>query len=186
MLSLRLMMATAWSLAWNTVQWHDVRTAPRGLKVHGNIATLPMCKVWQSHWVSVHDSLLAWWQACNVRARSFLAGDRLNFGLAVEQAKALGLKVEMVIVGDDCALPGTGLAGRRGLAGAVLVLKVRSSSLIPHMLILILIISTRVSWYDQNEIEIRQIRGIWTQKSGYHMIMLVSWGSQKLAGKTRV
>ena len=51
-------------------------------------------------------------------------GDRLNFGLAVEQARSLGLNVEMVVVGDDCALPGKGLAGRRGIAGAVLVNKV--------------------------------------------------------------
>lgn len=53
------------------------------------------------------------------------AGDRLNFGLAVEQAKAKGLKVDLLVVGDDCALPGTGLAGRRGIAGTVLVVKVR-------------------------------------------------------------
>ena len=30
-------------------------------------------------------------------------GDRLNFGVAAEEAKAEGLKVEMVIVGDDVA-----------------------------------------------------------------------------------
>ena len=52
-------------------------------------------------------------------------GDRLNFGLAVEQARAEGLKVNMVIVGEDCALPSLGrTAGRRGLCGAVLVEKV--------------------------------------------------------------
>jgi hypothetical protein len=32
-------------------------------------------------------------------------GDRLNFGLAAERARALGLLVEVVIVGDDIALP---------------------------------------------------------------------------------
>jgi len=32
-------------------------------------------------------------------------GDRLNFGLAAERARALGLDVEMVVVGDDIALP---------------------------------------------------------------------------------
>lgn len=53
-----------------------------------------------------------------------LAGDRLNFGLALEQARVQGLKVEMVVVGDDCSLPGKGLAGRRGIAGTVLVNKV--------------------------------------------------------------
>ncbi|OIW21498.1 hypothetical protein TanjilG_05147 [Lupinus angustifolius] len=52
-------------------------------------------------------------------------GDRLNFGLAAEQAKSEGYKVETVIVGDDCALPPPrGIAGRRGLAGTVLVHKV--------------------------------------------------------------
>eukprot|EP00850_Spirogloea_muscicola_P009124 SM000050S17049 [mRNA] locus=s50:599048:605013:+ [translate_table: standard] len=51
-------------------------------------------------------------------------GDRLNFGLAAEQAKAEGYKVEMVIVADDCALPPPrGLAGRRGLAGTLFVHK---------------------------------------------------------------
>ncbi|KAK9714305.1 hypothetical protein RND81_06G085200 [Saponaria officinalis] len=52
-------------------------------------------------------------------------GDRLNFGLAAEQAKSEGYNVEMVIVGDDCALPPPrGIAGRRGLAGTILVHKV--------------------------------------------------------------
>eukprot|EP00050_Salpingoeca_kvevrii_P017075 m.61458 g.61458 ORF g.61458 m.61458 type:complete len:637 (-) comp7342_c0_seq1:1093-3003(-) len=51
-------------------------------------------------------------------------GDRLNFGMAAERAKCEGLKVEMVIVGDDCALPrDVSLAGRRGLAGTVFVHK---------------------------------------------------------------
>ena len=34
-------------------------------------------------------------------------GDRLNFGLAAERARAEGLAVEMVIVADDIALPDT-------------------------------------------------------------------------------
>ncbi|KAE9600208.1 putative phosphotransferase with an alcohol group as acceptor, FAD-AMP lyase (cyclizing) [Lupinus albus] len=56
-------------------------------------------------------------------------GDRLNFGLAVEQAKSEGYKVETVIVGDDCALPlPRGIAGRRGLAGTVLVHKVAGAA----------------------------------------------------------
>jgi len=38
-----------------------------------------------------------------------------------------GLKVEMVVVGDDCSLPGKGLAGRRGIAGTILVNKVVQS-----------------------------------------------------------
>ena len=53
-------------------------------------------------------------------------GDRLNFGIALERAKAEGMKVEMVIVGDDTALPSEGKrAGRRGLCGTILVHKVR-------------------------------------------------------------
>ncbi|KAG1342695.1 hypothetical protein COCNU_05G009240 [Cocos nucifera] len=56
-------------------------------------------------------------------------GDRLNFGLAAEQAKSEGYKVEMVIVGDDCALPPRrGVAGRRGLAGTILVNKVAGAA----------------------------------------------------------
>uniref|UniRef100_A0A5B6Z761 Putative 3,4-dihydroxy-2-butanone kinase isoform X2 n=1 Tax=Davidia involucrata TaxID=16924 RepID=A0A5B6Z761_DAVIN len=56
-------------------------------------------------------------------------GDRLNFGLAAEQAKSEGYKVEMVIVGDDCALPPPrGIAGRRGLAGTILIHKVAGAA----------------------------------------------------------
>ncbi|KAI9174806.1 hypothetical protein LWI28_022985 [Acer negundo] len=56
-------------------------------------------------------------------------GDRLNFGLAAEQAKSEGYKVEIVIVGDDCALPPRrGIAGRRGLAGTILVHKVAGAA----------------------------------------------------------
>ena len=44
-------------------------------------------------------------------------GDRLNFGLAAERARAFGLNVEMVIVNDDIALPefpqARGVAGER-------------------------------------------------------------------------
>ncbi|ANM60156.1 Dihydroxyacetone kinase [Arabidopsis thaliana] len=56
-------------------------------------------------------------------------GDRLNFGLAAEQAKTEGFDIETVIVGDDCALPPPrGVAGRRGLAGTVLVHKVAGAA----------------------------------------------------------
>ncbi|GFP96519.1 putative 3 4-dihydroxy-2-butanone kinase, partial [Phtheirospermum japonicum] len=56
-------------------------------------------------------------------------GDRLNFGLAAEQAKSEGYEVEMVIVGDDCALPPPrGIAGRRGLAGTIFVHKVAGAA----------------------------------------------------------
>jgi dihydroxyacetone kinase len=51
-------------------------------------------------------------------------GDRLNFGLAAEMARAEGIPVEMVIVDDDAALRGTaGASGARGLAGTVFIHK---------------------------------------------------------------
>jgi len=49
-------------------------------------------------------------------------GDRLNFGLAAERAKALGKRVEMVVVGDDIALPD--LPQKRGVAGTLFVHKI--------------------------------------------------------------
>lgn len=51
-------------------------------------------------------------------------GDRLNFGVAAEMARAEGIDVETVIVNDDVALKGTEQAtGARGLAGTVLIHK---------------------------------------------------------------
>jgi len=49
-------------------------------------------------------------------------GDRLNFGLAAERAKALGKRVEMVVVADDIALPD--IAQPRGVAGTLFVHKI--------------------------------------------------------------
>ena len=49
-------------------------------------------------------------------------GDRLNFGLAAQRARAFGLKVNMVIVDDDIALPN--LPQARGLAGTLFVHKI--------------------------------------------------------------
>jgi dihydroxyacetone kinase len=49
------------------------------------------------------------------------AGDRLNFGLAAERARAMGRRVETVLVADDIALPDA--ARPRGLAGTLLVHK---------------------------------------------------------------
>lgn len=49
-------------------------------------------------------------------------GDRLNFGLAAERARAFGHKVSVVIVDDDIALPD--LPQARGLAGALFVHKI--------------------------------------------------------------
>lgn len=49
-------------------------------------------------------------------------GDRLNFGLAAERARAFGLRVSMVIVDDDIALPD--LPQARGVAGTLFVHKI--------------------------------------------------------------
>ncbi len=49
-------------------------------------------------------------------------GDRLNFGLAAERARALGYKVRMVVVGDDVALPD--LPQPRGVAGTLFIHKI--------------------------------------------------------------
>lgn len=53
-------------------------------------------------------------------------GDVLNFGMAVEKARASGIKAEMVVVGDDVGVgrAKAGKVGRRGIAGTVLVLKI--------------------------------------------------------------
>jgi dihydroxyacetone kinase len=49
-------------------------------------------------------------------------GDRLNFGLAAEKARTLGLDVETVVVADDIAIAGA--LRPRGLAGTLFVHKV--------------------------------------------------------------
>lgn len=49
-------------------------------------------------------------------------GDRLNFGLAAERARAQGLRVSMVVVDDDVALPD--LPQARGVAGTLFVHKI--------------------------------------------------------------
>ena len=49
-------------------------------------------------------------------------GDRLNFGLAAERARAIGKKVSMVVVDDDIALPD--LPQARGVAGTLFVHKI--------------------------------------------------------------
>ncbi|KAF2225964.1 Dak1 domain-containing protein [Elsinoe ampelina] len=53
-------------------------------------------------------------------------GDVLNFGMAVEKAKASGLDVDMVVVADDAGVGRQqgGKVGRRGIAGTVLVHKI--------------------------------------------------------------
>ncbi|WP_162048593.1 dihydroxyacetone kinase subunit DhaK [Vibrio taketomensis] len=49
-------------------------------------------------------------------------GDRLNFGLAVEKAKEMGRKVDLIVVGDDISIPGN--PQPRGIAGTLFVQKV--------------------------------------------------------------
>lgn len=53
-------------------------------------------------------------------------GDVLNFGMAVEKARASGIDVDMVVVGDDTGVGRAkgGKVGRRGIAGTVLVQKI--------------------------------------------------------------
>jgi len=60
-------------------------------------------------------------QGCLLVIKNY-TGDRLNFGLAAEQAREMGYKVETVIVGDDIALGED--VERRGLAGTLFVHKV--------------------------------------------------------------
>ena len=58
-------------------------------------------------------------------------GDRLNFGLACEQARNEGYAVELVIVSDDCALlerDEDRIVGPRGVAGTVLVHKIAGAA----------------------------------------------------------
>jgi dihydroxyacetone kinase len=75
------------------------------------------------------DSVFAAIQAVAAKPGALLVvknytGDRLNFGLAAEMARAQGIPVEIVIVDDDVALKGTGQAtGARGLAGTVFMHK---------------------------------------------------------------
>ncbi|XP_061107742.1 triokinase/FMN cyclase isoform X2 [Conger conger] len=76
---------------------------------------------------SVLAAILALWQGGATAGVLLIVknytGDRLNFGLALEQARARGVPVAMVIVADDCAFAQPGKAGRRGLCGTVLVHK---------------------------------------------------------------
>lgn len=61
-------------------------------------------------------------------------GDRLNFGLAAEMARADGIPVEIVVVADDIALAATHeRSSRRGIAGTVLVHKVAGAAAVEGM-----------------------------------------------------
>lgn len=80
------------------------------------------------------DAVLAAIRAVSGPAGSLLVvknytGDRLNFGLAAELARAEGIPVEVVVVADDVALRDTvEPARRRGIAGTVLVHKVAGAA----------------------------------------------------------
>ncbi|KAL8002556.1 putative dihydroxyacetone kinase, DhaL domain superfamily [Plasmopara halstedii] len=63
---------------------------------------------------------------CLVIVKNY-TGDRLNFGLAVEQAKAEGFKCDMVVVGEDVAVLNAN-AGRRGLSGTVIIHKLAGAA----------------------------------------------------------
>lgn len=58
---------------------------------------------------------------CLVTIKNY-TGDRLNFGLAAEKARALGKKVEVVIAADDVAIPD--IAQPRGVAGVLFIHKI--------------------------------------------------------------
>jgi dihydroxyacetone kinase len=76
------------------------------------------------------DAVLAAIRAVTGPAGSVLivknyTGDRLNFGLAAELAGAEGLQVDVAIVADDASLSnGDDSAGKRGIAGTVLLHKI--------------------------------------------------------------
>lgn len=55
-------------------------------------------------------------------------GDKLNFGLAAEIARASGVNVEILVVGDDVALDDKSSVGRRGVAGTVLIHKIAGAA----------------------------------------------------------
>ncbi|HTE37268.1 MAG TPA: dihydroxyacetone kinase family protein [Reyranella sp.] len=80
------------------------------------------------------DAVLAGIRAASGPAGAILivknyTGDRLNFGLAAELARADGIAVEEVIVADDVALAGTVANDRRrGVAGTVLVHKIAGAA----------------------------------------------------------
>lgn len=80
------------------------------------------------------DAVLAGIRAASGPAGAVLVvknytGDRLNFGLAAELARAEGIPVEVVVVADDVALHATvPPERRRGIAGTVLVHKLAGAA----------------------------------------------------------
>jgi dihydroxyacetone kinase len=84
--------------------------------VCGNIFASPSVDAVLSAIVSVSGD-----KGCLLVVKNY-TGDRLNFGLAAEQARDLGIDVEIVIVGDDVALGND--VEQRGIAGTLFVHKV--------------------------------------------------------------
>ncbi|RZF41246.1 hypothetical protein LSTR_LSTR010474 [Laodelphax striatellus] len=85
---------------------------------------------------SVNNCLTAIYNASLVKNKGVLVlvlnhgGDTLNFALAVESAREMGIKVDSVIVGDDCAFYKPGVKdtpSRRGLVGILFVIKIASA-----------------------------------------------------------
>jgi len=55
-------------------------------------------------------------------------GDRLNFGIAIERARAEGIRIDVIINAEDCSISTADKsAGRRGLAACIFIMKVCSS-----------------------------------------------------------
>jgi dihydroxyacetone kinase len=79
------------------------------------------------------DAVLAAIRTCASAAGVLLiiknyTGDKLNFGLAAELARAEGIAVEVVIVADDAAFEQGAVNNRRGIAGTVFVHKVAGAA----------------------------------------------------------
>jgi len=56
-------------------------------------------------------------------------GDRINFGLAAQRARAEGIKVSVHFIQDDCALESEDKAvGRRGLLGGIATIKIMGAA----------------------------------------------------------
>lgn len=62
---------------------------------------------------------------CLVIVKNY-TGDRLNFGIAVEKAKQEGIKVDLVVIGDDIAIDDA--PQPRGIAGVIFIHKIAGAA----------------------------------------------------------
>ncbi|KAK2100374.1 hypothetical protein P7K49_021722 [Saguinus oedipus] len=94
-------------------------------------------------------------------------GDRLNFGLAREQARAEGIPVEMVVIGDDSAFTVLKKAGRRGLCGTVLIHKVecRNPEVPPSQQEIYALPVFYPTWYS-DDLHSGAFTSVWLQVAG--------------------